>query len=201
MLTDLSNLRPVPALEDKIEFGERFADLDRLLAEAAGGTPSIQEPCYEGSHDLTPWNSLTERLGRTAVNWNVVLRTYNSTFDQVVEALHRSTRSDRRTALGEVFVRLGYNEKFHERWQSLVWSTIVHGRRATSLEVARNRLILGYMLFSPDFDIQDRTAMQLDLTKLAFALAAYHADHGSYPAKLDELAHQVRPRDPQGHIR
>ena len=94
-------------------------------------------------------------------------------------------------------MRLGYNEKFHERWQSLVWSTIVHGRRATSLEVARNRLILGYMLFSPDFDIQDRTAMQLDLTKLAFALAAYHADHGSYPAKLDELAPKYVPEIPK----
>ena len=29
--------------------------------------------------------------------------------------------------------------------------------------------------------------MQFDLTKLAFALAAYHADHGSYPAKLSDL--------------
>ena len=30
--------------------------------------------------------------------------------------------------------------------------------------------------------------MQFDLTRLAFALAAYHADHGTYPAKLADLA-------------
>jgi len=29
--------------------------------------------------------------------------------------------------------------------------------------------------------------MQFDLTKLAFALAAYHADRGAYPAKLADL--------------
>ena len=34
---------------------------------------------------------------------------------------------------------------------------------------------------------EDRAAMQVELTKLAFALAAYRADHGVYPAKLAEL--------------
>ena len=29
--------------------------------------------------------------------------------------------------------------------------------------------------------------MYFDLTKLAFSLAAYRADHGSYPARLDDL--------------
>jgi hypothetical protein len=33
----------------------------------------------------------------------------------------------------------------------------------------------------------DRVAMRLDLDKLAFSLAAYRADHGSYPARLTEL--------------
>ena len=37
-------------------------------------------------------------------------------------------------------------------------------------------------------DAEDRGTMQFDLTRLAFALAAYHADHGTYPAKLADLA-------------
>ena len=34
---------------------------------------------------------------------------------------------------------------------------------------------------------EDRGAMTFDLTKLAFALAAYRADRGAYPAKLADL--------------
>ncbi len=37
-------------------------------------------------------------------------------------------------------------------------------------------------------DAEDRGAMQFDLDRLAFALAAYHADHGTYPAQLADLA-------------
>ena len=36
-------------------------------------------------------------------------------------------------------------------------------------------------------DAMDRWAMQFELTKLGFALAAYRADRGSYPAKLVDL--------------
>ncbi len=35
---------------------------------------------------------------------------------------------------------------------------------------------------------EDCWIMQSELTKLAFALAAYHADHGSYPTRLADLA-------------
>ena len=40
--------------------------------------------------------------------------------------------------------------------------------------------------FGPDFE--DRGLMRFDLTKLAFALAAYRADHGAYPATLADLS-------------
>ena len=38
------------------------------------------------------------------------------------------------------------------------------------------------------FNLDASPATTRDLTKLAFALAAYRADHGSYPARLAELA-------------
>jgi hypothetical protein len=34
---------------------------------------------------------------------------------------------------------------------------------------------------------ENRASTQFELTKLAFALAAYRADHGAYPAKLADL--------------
>ena len=46
---------------------------------------------------------------------------------------------------------------------------------------------------------EDRATMQFDLTRLAFALAAYRADRGTYRAKLAAWA-QVRRGSPQGHL-
>ena len=36
--------------------------------------------------------------------------------------------------------------------------------------------------------MEDRGAMQLEMTKLGFALAEFYAERGSYPAELAELA-------------
>ena len=51
-------------------------------------------------------------------------------------------------------------------------------------------VVLGLML--PAFErmpqIADRCQQYQNNTCVAFALAAYHCDHGGYPAKLDELA-------------
>jgi hypothetical protein len=41
--------------------------------------------------------------------------------------------------------------------------------------------------FSAAINAENRGNMQFELTKLAFALAAYRADHGSYPAKLADM--------------
>jgi hypothetical protein len=47
------------------------------------------------------------------------------------------------------------------------------------------------VIFSPSTDtpatVDDRAAMTFELTRLAFALAAYRADYGSYPVTLDDL--------------
>ena len=44
---------------------------------------------------------------------------------------------------------------------------------------------------------EDRATMQFDVTRLAFALAAYRADRGGYPVKLADLAPQYVAKVPR----
>jgi hypothetical protein len=44
---------------------------------------------------------------------------------------------------------------------------------------------------------EDRGTTQFALTRLAFALGAYRADHGAYPAKLADLAPKYVARVPK----
>jgi hypothetical protein len=71
--------------------------------------------------------------------------------------------------------------KFH------VWSTLADPRRTASKRLGQILLHQIVPSISAAADAEDRAAMRFDLTKLAFALAAFRADHGAYPAKLADL--------------
>jgi hypothetical protein len=57
---------------------------------------------------------------------------------------------------------------------------------------------IGLMLpaYEKIFDAADRTEQTERNVQVAFALAAYRADHGRYPASLDELAPKYLPKVP-----
>ena len=62
------------------------------------------------------------------------------------------------------------------------------GRKAVSEAISHT--ICGWLTMSLGWvpDIEDSCLCRFDLTKLAFALAAYRADHGAYPARLADLS-------------
>jgi hypothetical protein len=59
-------------------------------------------------------------------------------------------------------------------------------------------ILLSFFLPSlmSDFDFENRVTMQFELDKLGFALAAYRADRGAFPATLNELVPQYVARLP-----
>ena len=83
------------------------------------------------------------------------------------------------------------------RVKSFVATMFGNTREAVSEQIGRIFLLLLLPSVSAGGDAEDRGAMQFDLVKLAFALAAYRADHGSYPAKLADLASSTSPRFPR----
>ena len=66
----------------------------------------------------------------------------------------------------------------------------MHGDPAAALSERVGQILL-IMLAPPatlEADLADRATMTFELNKLTFALAAYRANHGSYPAKLADLS-------------
>jgi hypothetical protein len=130
-------------------------------------------------------------------DWDLILRMGNSAYDRVAVAYRKPTRAERKAALTEIKEDLGKAGAADMDWKSLVLLALTEPRERFSRRI-------GLMLVSslpPTAlacnDSGDRRAMQFDLTRLAFALAAYHADHGSYPARLAELAPQYVAKVPK----
>ena len=79
---------------------------------------------------------------------------------------------------------------------SIAWSMLTGPRRAFSQTFG---LIILSLLLPYDLsasDAEDRWTMRWQVTELAFALAAYRADHGNYPAKLTELVPKYIQKSP-----
>jgi hypothetical protein len=73
-------------------------------------------------------------------------------------------------------------------WKSLGLSMLDGPRNAISERVGRVFVSLLVPAISAAALAEDRGTMQFELIRLAFALAAYHAERGAYPAKLADLA-------------
>ncbi len=124
----------------------------------------------------------------TAIDWDQVLRIGNSWYDRLADAYGKPTRAERQSALGKIDGDLRKLTKEAKDWKSLGLSMLGGPQKAVSERLGQ--ILVG--LISPAVlaasIVDDRATMQFDLTRLAFALAAYHADRGTYPARLADLA-------------
>jgi hypothetical protein len=169
MRQNLAGLSPMPRMAEAMKKSERFMMLDSALSMRGQTT----------AHDL----GLPIAPG---VDWNVVLRMINARQDQLVAAISKPTRPERQRAIDEI-----HREVMEEA------AEVRRGKRATSLVLDRRGavsrqvgLIITSMLTPAEDDAsnaEDRWTMQFEITKLAFALAEYHAEHNRYPAKLVTL--------------
>ncbi len=174
MRADLAALPPMPKMIDKLDVGERFSYLDSIMMLARG---------KDGSHQQRD----SDDIGSEGVDWDLVLRTANRTYERVVEVARLPTRAERKIAAEKIDVETAKQMMAAEGWKSRVLWALTGSRRGESEAIGL--LAAGLRLGSAEMarDCEDRGNMQLDLTKLAFALAEYRARQGSYPAKLADL--------------
>ncbi len=190
MRDELDKLPPMPRMADKIDVGERFTYLSIASYGARSGIASMMEslgseaPKYKDGI----FKKMADSLAEGAIDWDVVLRTGNSWYDRLVEAFRKRTRGERKAALDKIADGLRKAGKEAEDWKSLPLSVFGEPRRDISERVGKALVSLCCSGIPRCVDSEDRAAMQFELTKLAFTLAAYRADHGSYPAKLAGLA-------------
>ena len=190
MRRDLDRLPAMSKMVDKLDAAERFTYLDCVAVFSREGLASIAvfAKLVESEALKTSIESLSRHNADTPVDWDLVLREGNSWYERMADAWQRPTRDEQRKALSKVAEDLAKIRKAAEDVKSS--DAAMHANPRKALSERLSQVMLTVFLTSPERYVQaeDRWTMRLELDKLAFALAAYRVDQGTYPAALAELA-------------
>ena len=139
-------------------------------------------------------NSTVTKLMKLGKNdWNEVLRTGNDNFDKMVEAVGKKRRSERITAIKKFKEDL---KKKTTETQKTLGGPLGIAKSLLLSNKANGRLIGDFLfsellpmsLFQVALEDEDRNTTRLQLSKLAYAIAGYRAEHKEYPEALSRLA-------------
>ncbi len=212
MREDLDRLPTMPSVADTLDVRERFEYLDNVLTasregrsaltgveQAAAVTESLMAAGERGDADnlTNVVKMLRPYAAQMDIDWELVLRTGNAWFDRFVEASRQPTQMARRAALCKLYEDFRKLKAAAADAATLEESLSADPAQAFSERAVQVMLISYLPAIEAEIVMADRTTMTFELTKLAFALAAYRADHGSFPAALSDLVPQYIREVPQ----
>jgi hypothetical protein len=157
---------------------ERLSALDTFLTIGAGGGAEMYSAVGGGEGFDSIFNVIS-------VDWNLVLRETNRWYDRLEAAAKLPDRRQRENALAQIEADLKSmvaDVRTPSRWIKGVVS-----RRQRSQIVSEIMLGLFLPAITAASEAQDRGNTSFELIRLAAALAVYRAEHGAYPANLDQL--------------
>jgi hypothetical protein len=132
-----------------------------------------------------------------------MLRIANSWCNRQYEALTEPTRAQRRAAIGQLeqHVRRMATEAKDPRWFAKNLLSTGSLRRAAGRQIGQALVSLFASSLSACAFAEDRAAAYRIMNELVFALAAYRAEQGEYPAELVKICPEYvksLPEDPFG---
>ena len=195
MRADLKRLPPLPKVADRIEFAERFVYLDAMAGYSREGAASLTGLAAPEMIDLDPdmkrlkgtIDLLLQHSEDTEIDWDLVLRMGNLWYDRLVDACRKPIRAARKEALDKLDEDFRRLKKTAEDAASLDEALRRNPRQAISVRFGEVALSVLFVPWDGPLKAQDCWTMRAELNDLAFALAAYRADHGAYPDKLGDL--------------
>ncbi len=201
MREQLSKLPPVSRMDDKLDTTERYMFLDCVASVARQGIASISTLSGGGFDGSSKSKSLTEMLVEDAVSvmidWDFVLRMGNSWYDRLVATFRKPSWSERSREYAELDRDIKALTAGVKDPNSLGKDLLSKGPcRAASERMGAVFVGLLIPAVSACSNAEGRSLMQSEVTKLGFALAAYRADHGSYPERLNELTQKYVAKVP-----
>jgi hypothetical protein len=186
VLDDLMAMKGPSDMVRSLDKGERIMFADMVLTMARDGG------------QLTNFNYGTP-LGigyfeDLSIDWNVTLREGNRWHDKLVAAASLPTRKKRVKALADFddeLSRTASSTRSPFRFAASFMNTQVRSSLVSDT-------VLGLMLsaVSAATNAEDRANAQLDLTRVAAALAVFRAEQGEYPEKLEQLMPAVVAKVP-----
>jgi len=185
MRADLLKLTALPSMAEKIDQEERFGFLDCVVYASRHGLLGWgRDLIWEEKRPLNVGESILNMFSAIALDWDVILRMGNNWYDRVLAAYGEPTAPRQRIALAAIDRDIDAIMHPAKKWQPRSLATL---RRDLTDRFGRDFVALLVPAVTKAADIEHSAAMRFELDKLAFSLAAFHADHGSYPAKLGEL--------------
>jgi hypothetical protein len=184
-LEDLRKLPPMPSLADKLDLGERFLMLEILMSIAYHG-PKILErldgPGLAPPHE----DRVLDRLFTSNIDLDPAFRNTNRMFDRMAAACRLPDRAARERELANIVDEIKRIKSDVDRISVL--DRVVKNKSERGEMIGNILIALVIPAFNKVQDALDRTEQTQRNLHVAFALAAYRADAGRYPARLDDLA-------------
>jgi hypothetical protein len=194
-------LRALPAMPpmDTDSLAERFFSLDTLRNIATGDPMALRLTNILRVDDRAK-EARAKLLADRRIDWDVVFREYNSNMDKQTEACRQPTLLKRREALKKLDDAA--SAAAHRVDDPADLAKLL-APETSSRKISQQ---LAAILLEPELGgsgvyiwAEGATAVKVQLTNFAFALAEYHNDRAAYPRTLAELSpkylHDV-PQDP-----
>jgi hypothetical protein len=185
MQADIQALPALSALAQTLDLGERFMLLDASAHLARGSVDVLTDHGTDGK----PLDVLLRALDNPAIDWNVPLRMGNEWYDRIKSTAAIADRQKRKAAIdaldGEL-MKLSEKIKYPRQY---AWDLIVNhaGDADLSQQIGESLVVLLVPGLRMPMERQQQVELFGQMDIAALALAAYRADHGQYPEKLDSL--------------
>lgn len=186
MSAELDRLPPPAKLADKVGTGERMFLLTAVFRVMHEGHEALLPPKWPNvKREEEPDADLNAILPHT--DWDAALRELNGWFDELEAAMRLPTWRQRDAALRDWKQRLS-ETCATEHTQRLKEQAHKFGKSSDLLAqyVARECMRKSIDILASQY-AEDRSEQRMRNLRLAYALAAYRADRGEFPAALDEL--------------
>lgn len=180
----LNELGPAASCLRALDQGERLIFLDIVNHIAKGNTEILED--FGASEQLL-------LISKGRINWNTVLREGNVEFDNYITAAKLPTRNQRVVAFQDLKIQLSRQSQIQFGPTTVLASLLSKSQRTKTIsQILRTLLPVSSLLFQ----VEDRSITQLELTRLAAALAVYRAEQDEYPEQLADLIPSVLEKLP-----
>jgi hypothetical protein len=182
---DLLSLNKFNTIADSLDSMERLLFIDAIIQVAVRNKDAQWLSKFGVKLDAAN----QQLIDYSRIDWNVALRKGNRFYDRLAAAARLSDRQARKQAISQIKSDINRLVADSKRPGTLVGGVINPSSRNDTIA----SLMLG--IFMPAqtlaMDAEDRANTILELQQLASALAVYRAEHGEYPAKLEQLVLDV----------
>ncbi|MGD9635889.1 MAG: hypothetical protein AB7G28_09200 [Pirellulales bacterium] len=188
---DLASMQPVVQFADAFDEMERFHFIHMVILIHKEGAGTFLS--YFDRDD----ESATQVLNHVSFDWNVVLQRGNNWYDRISAAFKLPNHDDRERELTVLDSEL---QTLSDQVRSPgVWLQIAINRRRRSETLAAALITEFQLPLLRLLAIEDQAASRLQGLHLATALAAYRAEHGEYPERLNQLVPEILSKLPELH--